>query len=159
MQSWVPIIAMHIYFILLKVSSINRVLRNLSSTHKDPSDVVLSPSQLSQDQDQIAQDKLRLLGSHQNWSRGNWYSCGGYSIPSGGVRSPAEDSNGCLTSGSPIDDYTVKKGKGNQSWSCHRNQLNTIQSNPTQRLSIIILQQWTTQSFHSLPHLPIQYTV
>lgn len=87
------------------------MLRNLSSTHKDPSDGM--PPQMTQDQDQIAQDKLRLLGSHpQNWSRGQWYSCGGYSVPPGGVRSP-EDSNGCLTSGSPLDDYTSKKGNVN----------------------------------------------
>nr|ALX18492.1 paired box 6 [Ceratophysella denticulata] len=89
------------------VSSINRVLRNLS-THKDPGEGL--PPSMTQDQEQIAHDKLRLLGSHQGWSRTQWYSCNNYSIGgNGGLRSP-EDSNGCVTSSSPVDDYLGKKG-------------------------------------------------
>lgn len=70
----------------------------------------------SDHQDQIAQDKLRLLGvgggGHQNWPRGQWYSCNNYGIgASSGIRSPDEDSDGCITSSSPVDGYTVKKGK------------------------------------------------
>ncbi|CAG7717185.1 unnamed protein product [Allacma fusca] len=89
------------------VSSINRVLRNLTS-HKEPNEGLPG---ISQDQDQIAHDKLRLLGSHQNWPRSQWYSCNNYSLGAGGggIRSP-EDSNGCITSSSPVDDYSVKKG-------------------------------------------------
>lgn len=114
---------------LLQVSSINRVLRNLSS-RKDPCDGIitspLSPSD-PHHQDQIAQDKLRLLGSsgvgggvHQNWPRGQWYSsCSGYPLgtPNLGGRSPDDNSsNGCLNSSSspPVDGYTtlsVKKGE------------------------------------------------
>lgn len=83
-------------------------MRNLSS-RKDPCDGIITGPLSPDQQDQIAQDKLRLLGSHQNWPRGQWYSCNNYSI-AGGVRSP-EDSNGCVNSSSPVEGYSSKKGK------------------------------------------------